>query len=248
MTWMRSRPCSPPAPPSRRRASTSCTSRSRRTCGLSSISGGTDIISCFVLGNPALPVYRGEIQCFGLGMDVVAYDEQGRPWWERRASSCAVGSLSLDADRILERPRRQPLPLRLLRQVPGRVVPRRLRRVHAARRSCDLRSFRCGAESGRGAHRDRGDLPAGRAARRGGGRAGHRASVGGRQPHRALRGAEAGLELDEELRERIRLSGFAPTRVQDTCPRALSRCRTSRAPGAARSSSSRCATSCTTSR
>ena len=45
---------------------------------LSSISGGTDIISCFVLGNPALPVYRGEIQCFGLGMDVAAFDEQGR--------------------------------------------------------------------------------------------------------------------------------------------------------------------------
>ena len=45
---------------------------------LSSISGGTDIISCFVLGNPTLPVYRGEIQCFGLGMDVVAFDEKGR--------------------------------------------------------------------------------------------------------------------------------------------------------------------------
>ena len=45
---------------------------------LSSISGGTDIISCFVLGNPTLPVYRGEIQCFGLGMDVAAFDEQGR--------------------------------------------------------------------------------------------------------------------------------------------------------------------------
>ena len=45
---------------------------------LSSISGGTDIISCFVLGNPTLPVYRGEIQCFGLGMDIAAYDEGGR--------------------------------------------------------------------------------------------------------------------------------------------------------------------------
>ena len=45
---------------------------------LSSISGGTDIISCFVLGNPTLPVYRGEIQCFGLGMDVAAFDERGR--------------------------------------------------------------------------------------------------------------------------------------------------------------------------
>lgn len=46
---------------------------------LSSISGGTDIISCFMLGNPVLPVYRGEIQCLGLGMDVAAFDEGGRP-------------------------------------------------------------------------------------------------------------------------------------------------------------------------
>ena len=45
---------------------------------LSSISGGTDIISCFVLGNPVLPVYRGEIQCRGLGMKVDVYGEDGR--------------------------------------------------------------------------------------------------------------------------------------------------------------------------
>jgi acetoacetyl-CoA synthetase len=44
---------------------------------LSSISGGTDIISCFVLGNPTLPVYAGEIQCRGLGMDVQVYDTEG---------------------------------------------------------------------------------------------------------------------------------------------------------------------------
>jgi acetoacetyl-CoA synthetase len=44
---------------------------------LSSISGGTDIISCFMLGNPNLPVYPGEIQCRGLGMKVEAYDENG---------------------------------------------------------------------------------------------------------------------------------------------------------------------------
>ena len=37
---------------------------------LSSIAGGTDIVSCFALGCPALPVYRGEIQCLGLGMAV----------------------------------------------------------------------------------------------------------------------------------------------------------------------------------
>ena len=44
---------------------------------LASISGGTDIISCFVLGNPILPVRRGEIQCRGLGMKVEAYNEFG---------------------------------------------------------------------------------------------------------------------------------------------------------------------------
>ena len=45
---------------------------------LSSISGGTDIVSCFVLGNPAAPVWRGEIQCKGLGLAVEVYDDQGR--------------------------------------------------------------------------------------------------------------------------------------------------------------------------
>jgi acetoacetyl-CoA synthetase len=44
---------------------------------LSSISGGTDIISCFMLGCPILPVYTGEIQCKGLGMKLQAYDENG---------------------------------------------------------------------------------------------------------------------------------------------------------------------------
>jgi acetoacetyl-CoA synthetase len=46
---------------------------------LSSISGGTDIVSCFVLGNPVLPVWRGEIQCKGLGLAVEVFDEAGRP-------------------------------------------------------------------------------------------------------------------------------------------------------------------------
>ena len=45
---------------------------------LASISGGTDIVSCFALGNPLLPVYRGELQCRGLGMKVEVFDEQGR--------------------------------------------------------------------------------------------------------------------------------------------------------------------------
>ncbi len=46
---------------------------------LSSISGGTDIVSCFVLGSPWLPVWRGEIQCRGLGLAVEVYDDDGKP-------------------------------------------------------------------------------------------------------------------------------------------------------------------------
>jgi len=46
---------------------------------LASISGGTDIISCFALGNPILPVYEGELQCRGLGMDVRVFDGEGEP-------------------------------------------------------------------------------------------------------------------------------------------------------------------------
>jgi acetoacetyl-CoA synthetase len=46
---------------------------------LSSISGGTDIVSCFVLGNPIGPVWRGEIQAKGLGMAVEVFNEQGLP-------------------------------------------------------------------------------------------------------------------------------------------------------------------------
>jgi acetoacetyl-CoA synthetase len=45
---------------------------------LASISGGTDIISCFALGSPSLPVYTGELQCLGLGMDVAIYNDKGQ--------------------------------------------------------------------------------------------------------------------------------------------------------------------------
>ncbi|MBD8149998.1 acetoacetate--CoA ligase [Pseudomonas fluorescens] len=46
---------------------------------LSSMSGGTDIVSCFVIGNPVLPVRRGEMQCKSLGMAIEVWDDQGRP-------------------------------------------------------------------------------------------------------------------------------------------------------------------------
>ena len=51
----------------------------REDVQISSISGGTDIVSCFGLGCPLLPVYPGELQCLGLGMRVEVFDEAGRP-------------------------------------------------------------------------------------------------------------------------------------------------------------------------
>ncbi|HVX14310.1 MAG TPA: acetoacetate--CoA ligase [Pirellulales bacterium] len=46
---------------------------------LSSISGGTDLCGCFAAGNATTPVYRGELQCRALGMDVHVYDDAGQP-------------------------------------------------------------------------------------------------------------------------------------------------------------------------
>lgn len=46
---------------------------------LASISGGTDIVSCFVIGNPISSVYRGEIQGAGLGYAIEVYDDKGQP-------------------------------------------------------------------------------------------------------------------------------------------------------------------------
>ncbi|MDP9940803.1 acetoacetate--CoA ligase [Ectopseudomonas alcaliphila] len=51
---------------------------------LSSISGGTDIVSCFALGNPTLPVWPGELQCKGLGMDVQVWNDNGQAVTEEK--------------------------------------------------------------------------------------------------------------------------------------------------------------------
>jgi acetoacetyl-CoA synthetase len=56
----------------------------KRDIHLASISGGTDIVSCFVGGNPIGPVWRGEIQCRALGMKVEVWDEHGRPVREQK--------------------------------------------------------------------------------------------------------------------------------------------------------------------
>ena len=55
---------------------------------LASISGGTDIVSCFVIGNPLLPVFSGEIQCKSLGVNVDVFDERGQSTREKGELVC----------------------------------------------------------------------------------------------------------------------------------------------------------------
>ncbi len=63
---------------------------------LSSISGGTDIVSCFMLGNPIGPVYAGELQCRGLAMKVQAYNDEGKPViGEKGELVCAAAAPSM---------------------------------------------------------------------------------------------------------------------------------------------------------
>ena len=59
---------------------------------LSSISGGTDIVACFVHGNPCLPVKRGEIQCPALGMDVQSWDDAGNRVFAKAGELVCINS------------------------------------------------------------------------------------------------------------------------------------------------------------
>ena len=63
---------------------------------LASISGGTDIISCFALGNPNGAVWEGELQCRGLGMKVEAFGDDGQPvYGEKGELVCTAASPSM---------------------------------------------------------------------------------------------------------------------------------------------------------
>ncbi len=82
----------------------------KRDVHLASISGGTDIVSCFMLGNPLSPVYAGEIQGPGLGMAIDCWDENGHSQREKRGElvctkpfpSMPIGFLNDDGRRYRE--------------------------------------------------------------------------------------------------------------------------------------------------
>jgi len=208
---------------------------------LASISGGTDIISCFCLGNPWLPVYRGEIQSPGLGMKTEVYDDDGRAVRGQQARTRLQCAFPVHADRLLGRSGWREVSSRVFRALPERLVPRRLCARHRAWRYRDPRPLRRGAEPGG-------------------------VRIGTAEIYRQVERLEEileslavgqdwendvrvvlfvllrpGVELDAPLEKRIRDTIRANTTPRH-CRRASSPCRTSRAPSAERSSSSRSAT------
>jgi acyl-coenzyme A synthetase/AMP-(fatty) acid ligase len=116
---------------------------------LASVSGGTDIISCFVIGNPNGPVHRGEIQCAGLGMAVDVFDDEGNPVRGKKGRTSVYPKLSRDANRLLERRGWREVPRRLFRTLPefakDDLVSRRFRRDHETQWLHHLWPFGCDA-------------------------------------------------------------------------------------------------------
>ena len=84
---------------------------------LASISGGTDIVSCFVCGDPTSPVWKGEIQAPALGMAVDVYSDDGKPLREEKGELVCTEAVRLDAGDVLERPGGQEVSRRLFREI-----------------------------------------------------------------------------------------------------------------------------------
>ena len=101
---------------------------------LASISGGTDIVSCFVLGNPCAPVYAGEIQCKGLGMAVDVWNDAGDSVVGEKGELVCTRPFPLHAHGILERSRATKISGRLLRAISERVGTWRFCRDYRQRR------------------------------------------------------------------------------------------------------------------
>ena len=184
--------CSPPAARSRPESFDYVYQCVKDDLCLSSISGGTDIVSCFALGNPTLPVWRGELQCRGLGMAVDVYDDEGRPIPSgRRARRAGVHrAVSVDADRLLERPRRRAATApRISSAFPG--VWCHGDYVELTEHDGMIIYGRSDAtlNPGRRAHRHRRDLSPGRAAARSGREPRDRPGLAARRSRRRARRA-----------------------------------------------------------
>ena len=176
---------------------------------LSSISGGTDIISCFALGNPIGPVWRGELQARGLGMKVEVFDDDGHSVVGQPGELVCTAPFPSMPVAFWNDPDGAKYRAAYFDRFPERVAPRRLGGDHGARRHDHLRPERRDAQPGRRAHRHGGDLPAGGAAAGGdrepGGRAGHCQVTPARTSASCCScGSPTASTLTEALRDKIR--------------------------------------------
>ena len=220
---------------------------------LASISGGTDIVSCFALGNPTLPgvARRDPVprprhggRRLRRGRARRSRGEQGRAGLHaRRSRRCRSAS---GTTRTASSYRSA-----YFERFPGVWCHGDYARADRARRRDHPRPLRRDAQSRRRAHRHGRDLPPGRAARRGRSK---RSLVGqdwrGRRARRAVRApARRASTLDDDARASASATHIrANTTPRHVPARDRRRSPTSRARIAARSSSSRCATSCTAGR
>ncbi len=99
---------------------------------LSSLSGGTDIVSCFMLGNPAGAVWRGEIQMRGLGLKVEVWDDNGKPVKGEKGELVCTRPFPCMPIGFWNDRRRQALQGRLFRALSEHLAPRRLCRTDRA--------------------------------------------------------------------------------------------------------------------
>lgn len=86
---------------------------------LSSMSGGTDIVSCFVIGNPVLPVRRGEMQCKSLAMAIEVWDDQGRPLVAEKGELVCTRHFPAMPIGLWNDPQQQKLRASYFSQFPG---------------------------------------------------------------------------------------------------------------------------------
>ena len=145
------------------------------------MSGGTDIIACFVGGNPMGPVWRGEIQARALGMAVDVFDDTGRPVRGGKGELVCTGSFPSMPVEFWNDPNGETYRDAYFAKFPntwchGDYVALTEHQWHR-----HLRPLGRGVESRRRAHRHRRDLPPGRAPGRGGGGVGDRPGLGGRR-------------------------------------------------------------------
>ena len=213
----------------------------KRDVHLASISGGTDIISCFALGNPIAPVWRGELQTRGLGMAVEVFDPDGRPVREREGELVCTRPFPSMPVAFWNDPDGAKYRAAYFEPLSRRLAPRRLGPADGARRPRHPRPQRRDPQPGRRPDRHGGDLPPGGAAAGGGREPGGGSGVGGRRADRAVRAAARGADAGRRAGGPDPAADPGerqppPRSAQDPAGR-----RTSRGRSAARSPSWRCA-------